>query len=593
MALRSTPQRPQRLESLSTFAFPHSQLMDEQERWVNIVIKNIEESLHKPANQPDVTIFLVPKTLMHNSPTSYTPQHVSLGPNHCWRPELHDMEGYKISAAKNFQQHLPKGRSFKYVVDNFVKKDESEIRARYQRYIYFKDETLAWLMAVDSAFLLEFLQVIWLKKATKQLEQDKIKKSTPVQWEITIEEGDDRQQLLGDRQIISFLVTGIKNVQKYTESTAARGAILRDIVMLENQIPLIILEEMLHALYSLNAGALASNEEAPATATRALYELLYAFLQKVCPFEFFTDSEQPDVSRRKHYHHLLHYMYVTILPDISHRKPAGDDDNTKDDGVRDKQKPESRSPVELKKKTGQLLSWSKSALSILKLPKRASLIVKPVTLLLQLGSDSLSKTESSWEDDSKPPEIDIPSATELERAGVRFSPIKKGERFTDIKFDSKKAIFKLPPITLDDNTEVVLRNLVAYEASNPSASVYFTRYTELMNGIIDTAGDVKLLKERSIIRNKMKSEEEAANMWNTMSRSLKKKKVKDLDAEIKSVNEYYNGKWKIKAQKFMNNYVYEYWQLLTFVAAVLFLFLEMFEGFCSVYDCTTILHFKK
>ncbi|XP_031263621.1 putative UPF0481 protein At3g02645 [Pistacia vera] len=502
MAPRSFPQRSQSLPSLSTFVFPHSQLMDEQERWLNIVIKSIE---CKSANQRDVTIFLVPKTLMHNSPTSYVPQHISLGPNHCWRPELHDMEGYKISAAKNFQQHLP-GGSFKYLVDKFVKKHE-EIRAHYHRFIYFKDDILAWLMAVDTAFLFEFLQ-------------------------------------------------------KYTESTAARDAILRDMMMLENQIPLILLEDALHALYS--SKGVASNEEAPAKATSTLYKLLYAFLRKVFPFEFLTDSKKPGVPQRNDYHHLLHYMYDTILPYKSHGQQAGDDDNTEDDGVGDKQKPKSKSPHELKHKTCRLLS-----------------------------GNGLSKTESSGEDDSKPPEIDIPSATELERAGVRFCPILKGKSFRVIKFDSKKAIFELPPITLDDNTEVVLRNLVAYEASNPSASLYFTRYTELMNGIIDTAGDVKLLKERGIIRNKMKSDEEAASMWNTMSRSLKKKKVKDLDAEIKSVNEYYNGKWKIKAKKFMNNYVYEYWQFLTFVAAVLLLFFQMFESFCSAYDCTTIFHFKK
>ncbi|XP_031253944.1 putative UPF0481 protein At3g02645 [Pistacia vera] len=580
MAPRSFPQRSQSLPSLSTFVFPHSQLMDEQERWLNIVIKSIE---CKSANQRDVTIFLVPKTLMHNSPTSYVPQHISLGPNHCWRPELHDMEGYKISAAKNFQQHLP-GGSFKYLVDKFVKKHE-EIRAHYQRFIYFKDDNLAWLMAVDTAFLIEFLQVIWLKKADKR---DKIMKNTPDQREISIDGGED---LFEDRQIISFLVTGIKNVQKYTESTAARDAILRDMMMLENQIPLILLEDTLHALYS--SKGVASNEEAPAKATSTLYKLLDAFLRKVFPFEFLTDSKKPGVPQRNDYHHLLHYMYDTILPDKSHGQQAGDDDNTEDDGVGDKQKPKSKSPHELKNKTCRLLSGSKDALSGLKLPPKASLIVKPVTCLLQWGSYGLSKTESSGEDDSKPPEIDIPSATELERAGVRFSPIKKGKSFTDIKFDSKKAIFELPPITLDDNTEVVLRNLVAYEASNPSASLYFTRYTELMNGIIDTVGDVKLLKEPGIIRNKMKSDEEAASMWNTMSRSLKKKKVKDLDAEIKSVNEYYNGKWKIKAKKFMNNYVYEYWQFLTFVAAVLLLFFQMFESFCSAYDCTTIFHFKK
>ncbi|KAJ0075767.1 hypothetical protein Patl1_34663 [Pistacia atlantica] len=65
-----------------------------------------------------------------------------------------------------------------------------------------------------------------------------------------------------------------------------------------------------------------------------------------------------------------------------------------------------------------------------------------------------------------------------------------------ISFDSKSARFKLPTIPLDENTEVVLRNLVAFEALNPSHSLYFTCYIELMHGIIDTIKDVKLLKRR-------------------------------------------------------------------------------------------------
>ncbi|KAK9923035.1 hypothetical protein M0R45_031470 [Rubus argutus] len=49
---------------------------------------------------------------------------------------------------------------------------------------------------------------------------------------------------------------------------------------------------------------------------------------------------------------------------------------------------------------------------------------------------------------------------------------------------------------LDGNTEVVLRNLVAYEASTVSGPLVLARYTELMNGIIDTKEDVKLLREK-------------------------------------------------------------------------------------------------
>ncbi|CAK9147601.1 unnamed protein product [Ilex paraguariensis] len=101
-----------------------------------------------------------------------------------------------------------------------------------------------------------------------------------------------------------------------------------------------------------------------------------------------------------------------------------------------------------------------------------------------------------------------------------------------------------------------LRNLVAYEGCNASGSLALTRYTELMNGIIDTAEDAKLLRERGIIVNRLKNDEEVANLWNEMSRSMRLTKVPFLDKVIEDVNKYHDSKLKVKAGKFMKAYVF-------------------------------------
>ena len=54
-----------------------------------------------------------------------------------------------------------------------------------------------------------------------------------------------------------------------------------------------------------------------------------------------------------------------------------------------------------------------------------------------------------------------------------------------IKFDEKMATLYLPNVKLDSNTEVILRNLVAFEASAAPCALVFTRYIDFMNGIID------------------------------------------------------------------------------------------------------------
>ena len=68
------------------------------------------------------------------------------------------------------------------------------------------------------------------------------------------------------------------------------------------------------------------------------------------------------------------------------------------------------------------------------------------------------------------------------------------------------------------NTEVYLRNLVAYEACVAAGPLVVARYTELMNGIIDTEEDAKFLRERGIVLNRLKIDKEVADLWNRTSK---------------------------------------------------------------------------
>ncbi|CAA2994343.1 UPF0481 At3g02645 [Olea europaea subsp. europaea] len=179
-------------------------------------------------------------------------------------------------------------------------------------------------------------------------------------------------------------------------------------------------------------------------------------------------------------------------------------------------------------------------------------------------------------------ESTIPSVTELSKAGVKFSATDLG--ILSINFDEKTSTFYLPTVNLDGNTEVVLRNLLAYEACNASGPLVFTRYTELMNGIIDTEDDAKFLREHGIISNQLKSDEEVANLWNGMSKSIRLTKVSFLDKVIEDVNKNYNGSWKVKVDNLMKH-VPGSWQSITLVAVILILLLMILQAFCSVYNC--------
>ncbi|KAK6795570.1 hypothetical protein RDI58_009024 [Solanum bulbocastanum] len=117
---------------------------------------------------------------MVSDPDSYVPQEVALGPYYYWRPELYEME---------------------------------RIRSCYHKYLNFNGETLAWMMAVDASFLLEFLRIYAVKEV-----------------------------IVLTRAISSSTMPHLVDV---AGRKSAHNAILRDLAMLENQIPLFVLRKIL------------------------------------------------------------------------------------------------------------------------------------------------------------------------------------------------------------------------------------------------------------------------------------------------------------------------------------------------------------
>jgi len=186
-------------------------------------------------------------------------------------------------------------------------------------------------------------------------------------------------------------------------------------------------------------------------------------------------------------------------------------------------------------------------------------------------------------EEDKRPAVTIQSVTELDDAGFHFKPAK---RIEDIRFEARKKELFLPVLKLDENSEVIMRNLVAYESLTRDTYLIFTRYVEIMRAIIDTPEDVKVLVQNDIIVTELK-DKVVADLFNGMSTSIKPTKVPELEEVIKEVKmKYEESQW---LQKIMR-YVYSSWKILTAIAAFSFFVLTSVQTFCSVYDCAS--HFS-
>ncbi|KAJ6751521.1 hypothetical protein OIU85_001999 [Salix viminalis] len=534
-----------------------SSLIFDELRWVNTTRRTIEDEIEDDSSIP-ICIFNVPRSLMSSDPYSYTPQQLSLGPYHYSRLELHEMDRYKLSVAKRSQKLL-RSLKFRDLVEELMKL-ESKIRACYHKYLNFNGETLAWMMAIDASFLLEFLQVYALRGP----------------------------------KILSEVSSGMSHFFEYCNRKSSCNAILRDIVMLENQIPLFTLRKVLEFRFlSLES------------ADDMLYSMLMGSCKELSPFK---RMEKWPVARVSEHAHLLDFLYHTIVPKIEESVKIPEE--AKDPTSNATQ--ENEEPLAGSTYMKQLLVeiWNLFSNLNIDLARIISKLLEsaPVAVILKLpwsifsnllgfGSvkqpDALSESQSTCSSIDHPPlveEITIPSVTQLCKCGVRFVP--SNGSISTINFDKKTCTFYLPTISLDVNSDVVLRNLVAYEASNASGPMVFTRYTDLMNGIIDTAEDAKILRERGIILNHLKNDEEVANIWNGMSCSIRLTKVPFLDKVIGDVNKYHDGLFKVKVGKFMKQNVFSSWKLLTLLAAILLLLITSLQAFCSVYDCVRLFHIQ-
>ncbi|KAI3759610.1 hypothetical protein L6452_07544 [Arctium lappa] len=543
----------------------------DQDEWVESVRKSIVEPDDEEINKIPVSIFAVPKILLATDPESYIPQQVALGPFHHWRPEVYDMQRYKLSSARRTQKQM--NVSFERIVEIMKKNDEARIRACYHKFLDMSGDALIWMMAVDMSFLLEFLRVYAMK-----------------------EQG----------RILKKVTSGMSHLVDSSGKKLSHMAILRDLVMVENQIPLFLVKTMLEAQCKQTANEL--------TAEQTLKSMLMGLYHELSPFQ---EQELPDVDIND-CDHLLDFLYHMTVPN---NKELGiveaEIDIENEDIVEIEGQEEESFANNSDVRRFMDVIWtiiSKSNKGLIKVFKKI-IFGKPVTLLMKLPwkilsslpilkllkepiehmvenfrGDGSKKSEHDGNDSKVPliEEITIPSVTEMAKAGIFFSPVHGG--IFDISFDEITSTLSLPIINLDVNTEVYLRNLVAYEACVAAGPLVVARYTELMNGIIDTEEDAKLLSEKGIVLNHLKSDKEVADLWNGMSKSVKLTKVAKMDKVIEDVNKRYSRTWRVKLSKFMKTYVFGSWKVLTLLAAVFMLLLTSLQSFCSVYSCARVFH---
>ncbi|XP_042430114.1 UPF0481 protein At3g47200-like [Zingiber officinale] len=113
----------------------------------------------------------------------------------------------------------------------------------------------------------------------------------------------------------------------------------------------------------------------------------------------------------------------------------------------------------------------------------------------------------------------VPSVTQLEVTRIKIKRKQKATTFLDITF--KKGVLEIPQIEIDDDTNVLFRNLIAFEQcqNNPICNAIST-YVWFLSCIAETVADVELLQRKAIIINRLGSKKEVVKLFRKLCKEV-------------------------------------------------------------------------
>ncbi|KAI3961348.1 hypothetical protein MKX01_007062 [Papaver californicum] len=177
----------------------------------------------------------------------------------------------------------------------------------------------------------------------------------------------------------------------------------------------------------------------------------------------------------------------------------------------------------------------------------------------------------------------IPSVTELKRGGVKFTKSSTNGSFLDIKF--KDGVMEIPPIIVQDQTDTLLRNLIASEQCCDGHVTYMTSYAFFMDSLINTGEDVGVLRKQGIMTNYLGDDEYVADLFNKLCCEVTLANFYYSEL-CDQVNTYYKTRRHVWRATLKRDYFNSPWAIVSFVGAIILLVLTFIQTLIAILSFT-------
>ncbi|KAI3892643.1 hypothetical protein MKW98_013929 [Papaver atlanticum] len=203
----------------------------------------------------------------------------------------------------------------------------------------------------------------------------------------------------------------------------------------------------------------------------------------------------------------------------------------------------------------------------------------PITMFSGQPASADQKNSTAGNDGTD--EDIIRSAMNLHDSGIKFEK-STTDNLTDIWFEGH--ILKLPVMVIDDITESTLLNLMAFERFHVGAGNEITSYVCFMDNIIDSLDDVKILRSAGVLHNAIGSDKAMAKLFNEMTKDVTPDPESRLEKIVqKQLDEYCRSRWHEWRANLCHTYFKSPWALLSLLAAVFLLALTICQTFYTIY----------
>ncbi|GLJ51383.1 hypothetical protein SUGI_1092390 [Cryptomeria japonica] len=148
------------------------------------------------------------------------------------------------------------------------------------------------------------------------------------------------------------------------------------------------------------------------------------------------------------------------------------------------------------------------------------------------------------------------SATELNNKGIKFKAYEGVPSAMELRFDKKKETLFLPVIWVSDATEMIFRNLKAVDVCQEKELTVISEYVFLMNSLIKFDKDVALLRKKGVIQNSIRSDEEATDLFNSLCKGINftlsdEDKLMNLKSDV---NNWYRSRTVVKFMRWVETH---------------------------------------